>query len=371
MNRHSMPRIGEVTLDVATWNPIREAHAPFRYVDLSSVSQGDKEILAAVDVEPEEAPSRARQLVQTDDVLVSTVRPNLNAVAIVTSEFDGATASTGFCVLRPSAERVEPRYLFHWVRTPQFVGEMVRNATGASYPAVSDRIIKKSVLPLPPIGEQRRIAAILDKADALRQKRKRAVALLGSLTQSIFLEMFGNPKRDTARWPILAFDAACVDETSKSDKIQRSEFKASGKFPIIDQGQAFIGGWTNENMVCRSALPVVVFGDHTRIVKYVEEPFVIGADGAKVLKPTASFDGLFFSWLLRLMPLPNLGYSRHMRELKRMLFWAPPIGLQREFSDRVRKIEARDKQCHVQLAWFDAAFSALQHHAFSRERLEA
>jgi type I restriction enzyme, S subunit len=70
---------------------------------------------------------------------------------------------------------------------------MVRNATGASYPAVSDRIVFESKIPLPPISEQQRIAAILDAADALRTKRRAALAKLNSLAQSIFIEMFGDP----------------------------------------------------------------------------------------------------------------------------------------------------------------------------------
>ncbi len=75
----------------------------------------------------------------------------------------------------------------HWVRSPSFIDRMVREATGASYPAVSDKIVKSSHIPLPPLDEQRRIAAILDKADALRRKRKRALDLLDSLTQAVFL----------------------------------------------------------------------------------------------------------------------------------------------------------------------------------------
>ena len=82
---------------------------------------------------------------------------------------------------------------FHWVRSPLFVAEMVRRATGASYPAVSDRIVCDSKIPLPPLDEQKRIAEILDKADALQAKRRAASAQLDTLTQSIFLDMFGDP----------------------------------------------------------------------------------------------------------------------------------------------------------------------------------
>jgi len=175
---------------VRTWNPNATPNSTFNYVDLSAVDQIDKQIKSAVPVRGSEAPSRARQLISSGDILVSTVRPNLNGVAAVTDAFDGATASTGFCVLRPRSEKLSSNYLMHWVRSPQFIEHMVREATGASYPAVSDRIIKASHMPLPPLDEQRRIAAILDTADALRRKRKRALDLIDNLTKSIFLEMF-------------------------------------------------------------------------------------------------------------------------------------------------------------------------------------
>ncbi len=172
-------------MSVTTWNPSRSPNEAFVYIDLSAVDNVAKAISAATTVIGDEAPSRARQLVAAGDVLVSTVRPNLNAVAVVPPELDGATASTGFTVLRP-ADNLDGRYLFQWVRSQAFIADMVRNATGASYPAVSDRIVKGSMIPAPGLEEQRRIAAILDHADDLRAKRRRTLAHLDALTQSIF-----------------------------------------------------------------------------------------------------------------------------------------------------------------------------------------
>lgn len=195
-----MATLGDYVEPISTWNPAAKPKETFIYVDLSSVDQTEKQITSAGSVLGSEAPSRARQLVKNGDVLVSTVRPNLNGVAAITEEFDGATASTGFCVLRPRPEKLASNYLMHWVRSPQFVELLVKQATGASYPAVSDRIIKSSPIPLPPLHEQRRIATILDKADALRRKRKRALDLLDSLTQSVFLEIFGDLASSPKRW---------------------------------------------------------------------------------------------------------------------------------------------------------------------------
>jgi type I restriction enzyme S subunit len=182
---------------VFTWNPLQNQDAEkFPYVDLSSIDKETKEIIAeAVPlVTPSEAPSRARQIIEEGDVLVATVRPNLNGVALVSGQFEGATASTGYCVLRPIPHLLDNKYLFYWVQTSQFIESMMKQATGANYPAVSDRIVKESKIPLPPLAEQQRISAILEKADILRRKSLQAIDLADQLLKSVFLEMFGAPK---------------------------------------------------------------------------------------------------------------------------------------------------------------------------------
>ncbi len=189
-------RIGDVVSRVSTWNPNRDGGSEaIRYIDLGSVNNETKLIEGYQSVEAAGAPSRARQLVERGDIVVSTVRPNLNGVARVPDNLGGATASTGFCVLRPG-RGIDGSYLFHWVRSPIFVAEMTRLATGQSYPAVSDRIIFDSEIPLPPLDEQRRIAAILDQADELRRKRREAIKSLDRLGQAKFHEMFGDPLDD-------------------------------------------------------------------------------------------------------------------------------------------------------------------------------
>jgi type I restriction enzyme, S subunit len=225
---HVVP-IGDIVEKVATWNPAKQADSEFDYIDLSAIDQNDKRITKPNRMPTAEAPSRARQIIRTGDVLVSTVRPNLNGVAKAVDEHDGMTASTGFCVLRPRLRQLDPNYLFQWVRSPSFVGDMVRKATGASYPAVSDRIIKDSEIPLPLLREQKRIAAILDKADQLRQKRRQAIALLDSLTQSIFLEMFGDPISNPH-----GFESIVLD-----DLVDR---KRGISYGIVQRGDEFPGG---------------------------------------------------------------------------------------------------------------------------------
>ena len=203
--------IGDCVEKIASWNPSRSAgDTPFLYIDLSSVDKDKKEVdrSSVSSLLPSEAPSRARQLVKSGDVLVATVRPNLNGVALVPEEYEGATASTGYCVLRPDHNLLDGKYLYYWVQTGAFVTDMMEKATGANYPAVSDKVIKESKIPLPLLEEQKRIATILDKADAIRRKRQQAIQLADEFLCAVFLDMFGDPGRNKANWPTIKIGQA-------------------------------------------------------------------------------------------------------------------------------------------------------------------
>jgi len=160
------------------------------------------------------------------------VRPNLNAVARVPETLDRAVASTGFCVLRPDAARLDSGYLYHWVRSPGFVAQMTRRATGASYPAVTDAIVKDSRLPVPPVPEQRRIATLLDKADAIRRKRQQAIRLVDDLLRSAFLDMFGDPVTNPKGWSLVsAGDLFAQLDYGTSEKC--SETPSASALPVL------------------------------------------------------------------------------------------------------------------------------------------
>lgn len=100
----------------------------------------------------------------------------------------------GFKSLVPDVRRLDSKFLFHWLKSKTSFLQGLGN--GATFKEISKAVVERIEIPLPPLDEQRRIAAILDKADALRRKRKRALDLLDSLAQSIFIEMFGDPLKD-------------------------------------------------------------------------------------------------------------------------------------------------------------------------------
>ncbi len=180
-----------------------------------------------------EAPSRAKQRVKNLDVLISTVRPNLNGVAMVPQNLDDAIASTGYCVLRAVQSKLEPLYLLYWVQTETFINDMVLKATGANYPAVSDKTIKQSKIPLPPLKEQKKIAEILDAADSLRQKDKQLVEHYDRLSQSLFLDMFGDPVTNLKGWKVKKLK-------DLSTKIHSGNTPKGGSKVYVDKGVTFL-----------------------------------------------------------------------------------------------------------------------------------
>lgn len=157
-----------------------------------------------------EAPSRARQIVKTNDVLVATTRPNLNAVALVPPELDGQICSTGFCVLRALREELA-RYIFAYVQSPPFVSAVSALVQGALYPAIKDDDVKDCWMSIPPPNEQNTIVARLESQKSVIQRMRQAAecqmeavnTLPGALLREVFgifespagLELAGLPSR--------------------------------------------------------------------------------------------------------------------------------------------------------------------------------
>lgn len=213
----------------------------FTYVDISAVDRDRRKIVTPHLLTPEVAPSRARQVLAAGDVIVSTVRPNLNTVALVPESLNGAIASTGFCVLRPNQERLDKRFLFHWISSESTVRRLVQQATGATYPAVTDKVIKSQSFSPPSLSEQQRIATILDKSDSLRRKRQEAIRLADELLRAVFIDMFGDPGSNPK-----SFEPGTIRDLVASANYGTSE-KASeevGKYAILRMNNiTYQGGW--------------------------------------------------------------------------------------------------------------------------------
>ena len=185
--------LGEVLQRTETVNPLQSPETEFDYIDVSSVSNQTFQIEETQRLTGKNAPSRARRLVKSDDVLFATVRPTLRRIALVPNELDHQVCSTGYFVLRPKLG-LDHRFVFYFLFSEDFMGQMEKLQKGASYPAVTDGEVRAQTIPIPPLPEQHRIVGILDEAfDSIATAKanaeknlKNARALFDSHLEAVF-----------------------------------------------------------------------------------------------------------------------------------------------------------------------------------------
>ena len=160
----------------------------FTYLDIASIDNSQFRLVSPKVLLGKNAPSRARQKARSGNVLFSTVRTYLKNIAMVPPEFDGEVASTGFCVLNP-ADEIDHKFIFYFVLNDEFISKLNPLQRGTSYPAVRDGDVMSQAVMLPPLPEQRRIVAEIEKQftrlDASVDGLKRAQANLKRYRASV------------------------------------------------------------------------------------------------------------------------------------------------------------------------------------------
>lgn len=145
----------------------KETNKSYRYIDLTSVCREKNRIIETTEITAENAPSRAQKLIEKDDVIFATTRPTQQRLCLITEEFSGEIASTGYCILRAKQDEVMPKWIYYWIISSKFKNYVEENQSGSAYPAISDAKVKEFEIPILPLEEQERIVSILDKFDAL------------------------------------------------------------------------------------------------------------------------------------------------------------------------------------------------------------
>ncbi|WP_159738928.1 restriction endonuclease subunit S [Vibrio atypicus] len=238
-----LARLEEVTTPVNTLNPSDTPQKEISYLDIGSINNElglieQPKVLLGVD-----APSRARQVVIPGDTIYSTVRPYLQAIAMVPPNLMNPIASTGFCVLRPN-EGINKKFLFYFVRSDQFLQEIVPLQRGVSYPAVRSKDVLSRDIPLPPSNEQNRIIDKLEELFSeldtgvkelkaaqvkLTQYRQSLLksAVEGSLTQQ-WREANGKSIQETGAQLL---ERVLTERRERWEEQKLAEFKAKDKNP--------------------------------------------------------------------------------------------------------------------------------------------
>lgn len=164
----------------------------FNYIDIGSVKFGEG-ITNFQNLNFKDAPSRARRIVKKDDVIISSVRTYLRAIARIEESEIPQIASTGFVVFSSKPQKILPRFLFYAISSESFVGKVEANSVGISYPAINASQIANFKIPLPPLSEQESIAKMLDskcaQIDSLIAEKESLIADLTEYKKSLIFEV--------------------------------------------------------------------------------------------------------------------------------------------------------------------------------------
>lgn len=311
--------------------------------------------------------SQPIKIAEKGDILIS-VRAPVGPVNIANEK---CAIGRGLASIRPNKDFLNNWFLFYYLKyfEDKWIG------FGSTFDAIRRRELQNLLVPLPPLEEQKHIVKKLDEIRSrveeakrlVREAREKAEQLMASALHEVF------SKADERGWVWHHFDEIVnLKAKFKVGKLKKSEYQNEGLLPVIDQGENFIAGYTNNvELKYNGPLPVVIFGDHTTNVKYVDFPFVVGADGVKILVPKSNvYPKYLYYMLLKFKPKPE-GYKRHFSKLKDKdrVYPVPSLEEQKRIvayldavSERARQLiklyEEREKE--LEKLWFSALDKAFK-----------
>lgn len=327
--------------------------------------------------------SCAATILPPESVLFSSRAP-IGHVAINTVPM---ATNQGFKSFVPKRDRVDSKFLYHWLRWNRPQLESLGN--GATFKEVSKSVVSRIQIPLPPLPEQRRIAEILDKADGLRVKRRAALAQLDNLTQSIFLDMFGDPATNPKRWPTRPFHEVCetrlgkmLDAKQQTGKHRRPYLRNANlqwfRFDLGNILEMDFDEADREELRLRFGdLLICEGGEPGRAAVWAGELeecyFQKALHRARPNPELATAE--YLCWLFWFLAQGNLltgvtsATIAHLTGEKLALLRTilPPLGLQQTFSQWCEAVQAARAIDLVSLVELDALFASLQHRAFRGE----
>ena len=154
-------------------------------------------------------------------------------------------------------------------------------------------------------------------------------------------------------WEYICFES-CLNKIPKAKQVKTKEYNSGTKYPIISQEDKLISGYCDdESMLFHIDKPVIIFGDHTRVLKYIDFDFVVGADGVKIISPKENLNAKFLLYFLTWYNIPNLGYSRHYKLLKELDIPVPPLSTQLSIVSELDKINELIRLKKEQLKDYD------------------
>lgn len=365
------------------------------YVRPSEIKGGEINVSAIRRTSPEIADRYKKSVIHEGDILI-TIVGTIGHIAIVPSDLDGGNITQSSARIRVCPSKADRDYVKHFLRSPMAVRQYEQHRLGVAVARLNLHHVRDLQIPLPPLEEQKRIAAILDAADALRAKRRESIAQLDALLQSTFLHMFGDPVTNPMGWRISTLGDECEEVKNgysiKQNKeaggvaISRIETIADG---TVDPKRVGFAGLDLESCRDRLLKDGDVLFSHINSTQHLckcaiyrerHGPLVHGMNLLR-LRSGAQLDPLYLLYLLKsssfratLMRHENRAVNQSSiaaGKLKPHPLPVPPLERQQRFAALVEATETHRSLQVAHLDELDALFASLQDRAFNGELLAA
>lgn len=329
------------------------------------------------------------------DVLIARMPDPLGRACIFPGDQKRAVTVVDVCIIRVDPERMYAPWLVHCINSSITRNKIAGYVTGTTRQRISRGNLGKVEIAVPPVTEQRRIAAILDQADALRAKRREALAQLDNLTQSIFIEMFGDPATNPRSWPwktlgsiALKFSDGPFGSNLKSEhyvdvgiRVVRLQNIGVGEF--VDKDKAYISEHHFASIKKHECLPgdvlVGTMGEPNLRACILPKQIPLAINKADCVQIRVDPKLANSSFICGLINHPSTellaqdlkhGQTRvriSMGSLRGLEVPIPPVSLQSLFAERMKAVELLRTTHLDSLGELDALFASLQHRAFRGE----
>lgn len=279
---------------------------------------------------------------QAGDIVFS-YEATLNLYAIIPVGFRGCLGRR-MALIRPYEEKVLGKFLYYYFFSDEWRGTIAENTViGATVDRIPLIRFPEFPVSFPSIEKQRIIADILSAYDGLIENNQQQIKLLEEAAQRLYKEWFVDlrfPGHETTPivdgvpegWEKVEV-GTCIAKVARTKQVMTAELLEVGRIPVVDQSRSFVAGYTNdEETIVDLGIPIIVFGDHTRVLKYIQFPFAKGADGTQLIVTNNEKmpQSLFYCSLVN-VDLSNYHYARHFKYLKAEEILLPSLDVAHQF----------------------------------------
>lgn len=275
--------------------------------------------------------------------------------------YENIRINSGMVILRSNGEIVDARFLYQILKSEYYRPYFKQYCTGSAQPQLPIKNFSQIYLNVPDIKTQHRIADILSVYDNLIENNQKQIKLLEEAAQRLYKEWFVDlrfPGHENTEivdgvpegW-IKEEIGKIIKKVHRTKQIVASEYKDEGSIPIVDQSRAFVAGYTNDlEARVDFGIPIIVFGDHTRIVKLIQFPFAKGADGTQlIISDCLEMPQRLLYCSIMNVDLSNYHYARHFKYLKEEKIMIPTVKVANEFENNVTGIFSKIQNCRDEI----------------------